>query len=71
VEDRAAGGIHGEDRARKQLFFGFVTMSIGAVRVSARAARSSEEIGAVAAIAKRRVKNEKSGFVAIEFARGC
>jgi diguanylate cyclase (GGDEF)-like protein len=71
VEDRAAGGIHGEDRARKQLFFGFVTMSIGAVRVSARAARSSEEIGAVAAIAKRRVKNEKSGFVAIEFVRGC
>ena len=36
-------------------------------RVAAGTARSCEEIGAIAAVAKRRVKNEKSGFVAIEF----
>jgi diguanylate cyclase (GGDEF)-like protein len=67
ASDRLSGGIHGEDRARRRLFFGFVTMSIGAVRVAAGTARSCEEIGATAAVAKRRVKNEKSGFVAIEF----
>jgi diguanylate cyclase (GGDEF)-like protein len=66
--DRQNGGIHGEDRTRSRLFFGFVTMSIGAVRVSAGSARGSEEIGAIAAVAKRRVKKEKCGFVAIEFA---
>jgi diguanylate cyclase (GGDEF)-like protein len=67
-DDRLAGGIYGEDRNMQSLFFGFVTMSIGAVKVSAGAARICEEIGTVAAIAKRRVKKEKSGLVAINFA---
>jgi hypothetical protein len=43
-------------------------MSIGAVRVAAGTARICEEIGAVAAVAKRRVKKEKTGIVAIDFA---
>jgi diguanylate cyclase (GGDEF)-like protein len=68
AEDRLAGGIYSEDRSRRRLFFGFVTMSVGAVRVAAGTARISEEIGAVAAIAKRRVKKERSGMVAIDFA---
>jgi hypothetical protein len=36
--------------------------------VAAGTAHISEEIGAVAAIAKRRVKKERSGMVAIDFA---
>jgi diguanylate cyclase (GGDEF)-like protein len=67
-EDRLAGGIYSEDRSRQRQFFGFVTMSIGAVRVAAGTARICEEIGAVAAVAKRRVKKEKTGIVAIDFA---
>jgi hypothetical protein len=67
-EDRLAGGIYSEDRSRHRQFFGFVTMSIDAVRVAAGTARICEETGAVAAVAKRRVKKEKTGIVAINFA---
>ena len=58
-EDRLAGGIYSEDRSRRRLFFGFVTMSIGAVRVAAGTARISEEIGAVAAVANSRQEGKK------------
>jgi EAL domain-containing protein (putative c-di-GMP-specific phosphodiesterase class I)/GGDEF domain-containing protein len=66
--DREAGGIHGEDRRGNPTFFGFVTMAIGCVRVEpgdGAAGFSSEEIASVAALAKRRAKQEASGFVLI------
>ncbi|MGF6753067.1 EAL domain-containing protein [Paraburkholderia sp. GAS42] len=67
--DRLAGGIHGEDRRGNPTFFGFVTMAIGGVRVkpdSDVALYTSEEIASVAALAKRRAKQEPSGFVLID-----
>jgi GGDEF domain-containing protein len=66
--DRAAGGIHGEDRRGNPTFFGFVTMAIGCVDVrpgNGRALYSSEEIASVAALAKRRAKHDPSGLVLI------
>lgn len=73
-EDRAAGGIHGEDRRGNPTFFGFVTMAIGCVRVSpdARGALhyGSEEIASVAALAKHRAKQEASGFFVIDLDEG-
>jgi EAL domain-containing protein (putative c-di-GMP-specific phosphodiesterase class I)/GGDEF domain-containing protein len=68
-DDRLAGGIHGEDRRGNATFFGFVTMAIGGVRVnpdSGAARYTSEEIASVAALAKRRAKQEPSGFVLID-----
>ncbi|CAE6692849.1 hypothetical protein R69927_00458 [Paraburkholderia domus] len=67
--DRLAGGIHGEDRRGNPTFFGFVTMTIGCVRVESDGGPSfysSEEIASVAALAKRRAKHETSGFVLID-----
>jgi EAL domain-containing protein (putative c-di-GMP-specific phosphodiesterase class I)/GGDEF domain-containing protein len=67
--DRLAGGIHGEDRRGNPTFFGFVTMAIGCVRVKPNggsALHSSEEIASVAALAKRRAKQDSSGFVLID-----
>jgi EAL domain-containing protein (putative c-di-GMP-specific phosphodiesterase class I)/GGDEF domain-containing protein len=67
--DRLAGGIHGEDRRGNPTFFTFVTMAIGCVRVETDggpAFYSSEEIASVAALAKRRAKQETSGFVLID-----
>ncbi|MFM0204312.1 phosphodiesterase [Paraburkholderia fungorum] len=67
--DRLGGGIHGEDRRGNPTFFTFVTMAIGCVRVESAggpAFYSSEEIASVAALAKRRAKQETSGFVLID-----
>jgi EAL domain-containing protein (putative c-di-GMP-specific phosphodiesterase class I)/GGDEF domain-containing protein len=67
--DRLAGGIHGEDRRGNPTFFGFVTMAIGCVRVEPHggpALYSSEEIASVAALAKRRAKQDATGFVLID-----
>lgn len=73
-EDRAAGGIHGEDRRGNPTFFGFVTMAIGCVRVkpvSPGSARyGSEEIASVAALAKHRAKQEVSGCFLIDVDEG-
>ncbi|TAL96850.1 MAG: phosphodiesterase [Paraburkholderia sp.] len=68
--DRLAGGIHGEDRRGNPMFFSFVTMAIGSVRVKpdSDARYTSEEIASVAALAKRRAKQEPSGFVLIDSA---
>lgn len=68
-DDRLVGGIHGEDRRGNPTFFGFVTMAIGCVRVEpddGSALYSSEEIASVAALAKRRAKQDASGFVLID-----
>ena len=68
-DDRVAGGIHGEDRRGNPTFFGFVTMAIGCVHVESDGGPtlySSEEIASVAALAKRRAKQDVSGFVLIE-----
>lgn len=68
--DRAAGGIHCEDRRGNPTFFSFVTMAIGCVCVtpaSRNVARyGSEEIASVAALAKQRAKQEASGFFLID-----
>ena len=73
-EDRAAGGIHGEDRRGNPTFFGFVTMAIGCVRVSPDARGGlhygSEEIASVAALAKHRAKQEASGFFVVDMEEG-
>jgi EAL domain-containing protein (putative c-di-GMP-specific phosphodiesterase class I)/GGDEF domain-containing protein len=73
-EDRAAGGIHGEDRRGNPAFFGFVTMAIGCVRVTPAARGGShygsEEIASVAALAKHRAKQEASGFFVIDLDEG-
>ncbi|MHA6883669.1 hypothetical protein [Ralstonia pseudosolanacearum] len=50
--DRAAGGIHAEDRKGLPAFFRCVTMAVGALQVRAGAARSSDDIGAAAARAR-------------------
>ncbi|CAH0442350.1 hypothetical protein ACQUJT_18910 [Ralstonia pseudosolanacearum] len=60
--DRAAGGIHAEDRKGLPAFFRCVTMAVGALQVRAGAARSSDDIGAAAALAKRRAKQSDHGF---------
>ena len=48
-EERLEGGIHGEDRLARPTFFGFVTLSAGAVRVEPGAARGSAHVSTVAA----------------------
>ncbi|HLX01568.1 MAG TPA: phosphodiesterase [Trinickia sp.] len=72
--DRAAGGIHGEDRRGNPTFFGFVTMAIGCVRVKSRPDHShvysSEMIASAAALAKRRAKHEPAGFFLIDVEEG-
>jgi EAL domain-containing protein (putative c-di-GMP-specific phosphodiesterase class I)/GGDEF domain-containing protein len=73
-EDRLAGGIHGEDRRGNPTFFSFVTMAIGCVRVKPVQADNvlygSEEIASVAALAKRRAKQEPTGFFMIDVVEG-
>ncbi|WP_321813735.1 MULTISPECIES: phosphodiesterase [unclassified Paraburkholderia] len=66
--DRLAGGIHGEDRQGHPTFFSFVTMAIGCVHIAAGtgAQHGSEAIASLAAIAKRRAKQEAAGLVVIE-----
>ncbi|QGZ60385.1 EAL domain-containing protein [Paraburkholderia acidisoli] len=67
-EDRRGGGIHGEDRHGNPTFFTFVTMAIGCVRVAPGdgARHSSDAIASLAALAKRRAKQEASGLFVIE-----
>ncbi|AMP39403.1 phosphodiesterase [Ralstonia solanacearum] len=60
--DRAAAGIHAEDRKGLPAFFRCVTMAVGALLVRPGAARSSDDIGAAAALAKRRAKQNDHGF---------
>nr|WP_322043968.1 phosphodiesterase [Paraburkholderia sp. J67] len=70
--DRLAGGIHGEDRQGNRTFFGFVTMAIGCVQIAAGhntqhgAQHGSEAIASLAALAKRRAKQEATGLVVID-----
>ncbi|MFP4901085.1 diguanylate cyclase domain-containing protein, partial [Paraburkholderia sp. BR14261] len=66
--DRLAGGIHGEDRHGNATFFTFVTMAIGCVHVAPGegAQHSSDAIASLAALAKRRAKQEASGLVVID-----
>jgi diguanylate cyclase (GGDEF)-like protein len=67
--DRLAGGIHGEDRRGNATFFSFVTMAVGGVCANPKnnaAHCTSEEIASVAALAKRRAKQDPSGFVLID-----
>jgi hypothetical protein len=73
-EDRAAGGIHGEDRRGNPTFFSFVTMAIGAVRVQpgldGGTRYGSEDIASVAALAKHRAKQDPSGLFVIDLDEG-
>lgn len=72
--DRAAGGIHGEDRHGRTAFFPMVSMAIGAVRVAHGVARTetdgwrvgSSHIAAAAAAAKRDAKKDPSGFAVVD-----
>ena len=72
--DRAAGGIHGEDRGGQAVFFPAVSMAAGAVRVGPRVLEGiaglprlgSSHIGAAAAMAKREAKKAASGFAVID-----
>jgi EAL domain-containing protein (putative c-di-GMP-specific phosphodiesterase class I)/GGDEF domain-containing protein len=68
--DREAGGIRGEDRRGNPAFFSFVTMAIGCVRIAAGhgTRHSSEGIASLAAVAKRRAKQEAMGLVVMD---GC
>ncbi|MFP3247631.1 MAG: phosphodiesterase [Paraburkholderia sp.] len=68
-DDRLAGGIHSEDRCGNPIFFGFVTMAIGCLHVEpvdGQAPYTSEEIASVAAVAKRRAKQNASGFFSLK-----
>ncbi|KAB0631297.1 EAL domain-containing protein [Burkholderia latens] len=72
--DRQAGGLRGEDRHGNPAFFGFVTMAIGAVGVPAGAngamRYSSDEIASVAALAKRRAKQQPDGLAVVDLDAG-
>ncbi|KVC77900.1 EAL domain-containing protein [Burkholderia ubonensis] len=74
LTDQRAGGLHGEDRHGNPAFFGFVTMAIGAVGVPAGAHRamrySSDEIASVAALAKRRAKQQPDGLAVVDLDAG-
>lgn len=66
--DRQAGGIHGEDRHGNATFFSFVTMAIGCVHIAPghAAQYGSEAIASLAAVAKRRAKQDARGLVVID-----
>lgn len=72
--DRLAGGLRGEDRHGNPAFFGFVTMAIGAVGVPAGANGAmrygSDEIASVAALAKRRAKQQPGGLAVVDLDAG-
>ncbi|KVV47639.1 diguanylate cyclase [Burkholderia ubonensis] len=74
LTDQRAGGLHGEDRHGNPAFFGFVTMAIGAVGVPAGAHRAmrygSDEIASVAALAKRRAKQQPDGLAVVDLDAG-
>lgn len=64
--DRLAGGIHGEDRRGNRIFYNFVTMETGCVRVKTSAIKrgdcSSEDIASVAVLGICRTKHEPASF---------
>ncbi|KVW43343.1 EAL domain-containing protein [Burkholderia ubonensis] len=74
LTDQRAGGLRGEDRHGNPAFFGFVTMAIGAVGVPAGAHRAmrygSDEIASVAALAKRRAKQQPDGLAVVDLDAG-
>ncbi|KVN70237.1 diguanylate cyclase [Burkholderia ubonensis] len=74
LTDQRAGGLHGEDRHGNPAFFGFVTMAVGAVGVPAGAHRAmrygSDEIASVAALAKRRAKQQPDGLAVVDLDAG-
>ncbi len=55
-DDRARGGLVGEDRRGQEMFFPFPTLSIGAVVVHANELTSHLEVSAAAADAKKQAK---------------
>lgn len=63
AKDVANGGLHGEDRHGNAAFFPLITMSVGAVPDSGGGRfRDHEEVASVAASAKHRSKQAKSGL---------
>ncbi|WP_454738154.1 EAL domain-containing protein [Cupriavidus necator] len=70
--DRAAGGMHGEDRHGQPVFFPPVSMAVGVVCVSGEGVAGlqrlgSQQIGAAAAVAKREAKRSASGVAVLDF----
>ncbi|WP_455287361.1 EAL domain-containing protein [Cupriavidus necator] len=70
--DRAAGGMHGEDRRGQPVFFPPVSMAVGVVCVSGEGVAGlqrlgSQQIGAAAAVAKREAKRSASGVAVLDF----
>lgn len=70
--DRAADGMHGEDRHGQPVFFPPVSMAVGVVCVSGEGVAGlqrlgSQQIGAAAAVAKREAKRSASGVAVLDF----
>ncbi|PZX22025.1 Putative Diguanylate cyclase (GGDEF domain) and c-di-GMP phosphodiesterase (EAL domain)) [Cupriavidus phytorum] len=70
--DRAAGGMHGEDRHGRPVFFPPVSMAVGVVCVSGEGVAGlqrlgSQQIGAAAAAAKREAKRSADGMAVLDF----
>lgn len=59
---RARGGIDAEDRHGIQRFFPFTSMSIGVVRVKPGSHLEPEDVASVAALAKHKAKNLRTGL---------
>lgn len=55
-KDRLRGGIESEDRQGNRMFFPFVSMSIGAVRVDGASMTSHHEVSTAIAAAKKQAK---------------
>jgi diguanylate cyclase (GGDEF)-like protein len=69
--DRAAGGIHAEDRNGQPVFFPPVSMAAGVVRVAEAVSGwqrvGSQQIGAAAAAAKHEAKRAANGIAVLDF----
>ncbi len=70
--DRSAGGMHGEDRHGRPVFFAPVSMAVGVVCVSGEGVAGlqrlgSQHIGAAAAAAKREAKRSATGMAVLDF----
>lgn len=72
ASDRVMGGIQGEDRFGRPMFFPPVTMAVGVVHVGAEAMSTwrlgSQQVGAAAAVAKRRAKGLAHGVAYVDIA---
>lgn len=72
ASDRVAGGIQGEDRYGRPMFFPPVTMAVGVVHVGVEAMSAwglgSQQVGAAAAVAKRRAKGLPQGVAYVDIA---